>query len=97
MKIILNDVTEEAVDRLEDAFNTLVSVHTVIWDGRIKDLYQYEIEIIEDPEIATGKDYRLEHISVLFKEGSYLFEIMNASQMSTVEIMANEVMSILIK
>ena len=91
MRILLIDVSEEVVDRLEDAFNTLVSVHTEIWDGRIKDLYQYEIEIIEDPEIATGKDYRLEHISVLYKEGSYLLEIMNASQVSTVEIKKNEI------
>jgi hypothetical protein len=95
MKIILNDVTEEVVDKLEDALSDLVNAHTYIWDGTANDVYKYEIDITEEPE--TKNDYTLEHVSVLYKSGSYMIEIMNASQVSTIEIKANEVMSILIK
>lgn len=94
MKIILNDVFEDALDKLEDAFSDLVNAHTYIWDGTTNDVYKYEIEITEEPE--TKEDYNLEHVSVLYKNGSYMIEIMNARQVSTVEIKAKEVLSVVL-
>lgn len=96
MKITINEVTEDKLDELEDAFLDLVNAHTQIWDGSFNDSYKYEIEINEKPD-TTRKDYSLEHVNVLYKNGSYIIEIMNASQVSTVEIKANEIQSILIK
>ena len=95
MKMILNDVTDEVADKLEDALLSLVNVHTYIWEGTTSDVYKYEIDITEEPE--TENDYSLEHVDVIYKNGSYMIEIMNACQVSTVEIKANEVMSVLIK
>ena len=95
MIIELNEVIEDKLDELEDAFMDLVNVHTNIWDGSLKDSYKYEIEIDENP--TTAKKYDLEHVNVLYKNGSYMIEIMNAAQVSMVEIKPNEILSILIK
>ena len=95
MIIELNEVIEEKLDELEDAFIDLVNVHTNIWDGSYTGLYKYEIEIDENP--TTAKKYDLEHVNVLYKNGSYMIEIMNAAQVSTVEIKPNEIQSIIIK
>ena len=96
MKIELNEVIEDKLDELEDAFMDLVNVHTYIWDGSFKDSYKYEIEIDEKPG-TTVKNYDLEHVNVLYKNGVYMIEIMNAAQVSTVEIKPNEIKSILLK
>lgn len=89
MKIFLNDVTEEVVDRLEDAFITMVNVHTYIWEGTTDDVYKYEIDITEEPD--TEDDYDLESVAILYKKGYYMIEIVNASQYSTVDIHKNDV------
>ena len=96
MKIILNDASEKVVDKLKDAFITMVSIHTYIWDGTASDTYKYEIEVEEEPVIIGDRDYTLEEVSVLYKNGFYLFEIMNAKQLSTVDIKKNEVENIVI-
>ena len=94
MKIVLNDVTEDVVDRLEDALSDLVNAHTYIWEGTANDVYRFEIEVDEYP-IIDDRDYILEHVNILYN-GSYLLEIMNRRQISTVEIMYNEVGSVVI-
>lgn len=94
MKIILNDVTEKTVDRLEDALSDLVNAHTYIWEGTTNDVYKYEIEVNEDTEMWNDREYILEHVDVLYKSGYYFLEIMNARQVSTVEIKKTEVESI---
>lgn len=93
MKIFLNDVTEKTVDKFEDAFIHMVSVHSNIWEGTTSDTYRYEIEVEEEPVTGDGY-YALEDVAIIYKNGSYLFEIVNASQYSTVEIRKNEVESI---
>ena len=101
MKITLNDLTEEALDRAEDAFADLVNVHTTIWEGSAKDTYTYEIEIDDKVFMRdyplTGKDYSLVHATVLYKAPYYTIEIMNESQIGTVDIKATEIQSILLK
>ena len=94
MTIVLKDVTEEVVDRLEDAFINLVNVHTYTWGGITTGVYEYEICVNEDTTMLNGRNYELEHVSVLYKNGSYMIEIMNARQVSTVEIKAKEVLSV---
>lgn len=89
MKIVLNDVTEEVVDRLEDVLSDLVNAHTYIWQGTCKDVYKYEIDITEEPD--TEDDYDLESVSILYKKGYYMIEIVNANQYSTVDIHKNDV------
>ena len=95
MKIVLNDVTEEVVDRLEDALSDLVNAHTYIWEGTANDVYRFEIEVDEYP-IIDDRDYILEHVDILFKSGYYFLEIMNARQVSTVDFKYNEVGSVVI-
>ena len=95
MKIVLNDVTEEVVDRLEDALSDLVNAHTYIWEGTADDVYRFEIEVDEYP-IINDRDYMLEHVDILFKSGYYFLEIMNARQVSTVDFKYNEVGSVVI-
>lgn len=95
MKIFLNDVTEEVVDRLEDTLADLVNAHTYIWEGTSNDVYKYEIDITEEPE--TKKDYDLESVAILYKKGYYMIEIVNANQYSTVDIHKNEVESIVLE
>ena len=97
MKIVLNDVTEEVVDRLEDAFNTVVGVYTNIWEGTASDTYRYEIEVdAEDPKIVNNRDFTLEDVAIIYKNSYYMLEIVNASQYSTVDIKYNEVGSVVI-
>ena len=95
MKIVLNDVTEEVVDRLEDALSDLVNAHTYIWEGTANDVYRFEIEVDEYP-IIDDRDYILEHVDFLYKSGYYFLEIMNARQVSTVDFKYNEVGSVVI-
>lgn len=95
MKIVLNDVNNEIVDKLEKSFFELVNVHTYIWEGTAPDVYKYEIHV-EEAKIIDDRDYTLELISVLYKNDSYLIEIMNARQISAVEIKCNEVGSVVI-
>ena len=94
MKIVLNDVTEGVVDRLEDALSDLVNAHTYIWEGTANDVYKYEIDITEEPD--TEEDYDLENVAIIYKNGYYMFEIVNANQYSTVDIKNNEVGSVVI-
>lgn len=91
MKIVLNDLTEDVVDRLEDTLSDLVNAHTYIWEGTANDVYKYEIEIDEDTKMVDDREYTLEHIDILYKSGYYFLEIMNARQVSTVEIKKDEV------
>lgn len=95
MKIILNDVTEGVVDRVEEVLADLVNAHTYIWQGTGNDVYKYEIDITEEPD--TEADYDIEHISLLYKKDYYTLEIENTHQISTVDIKKNEVESIVIK
>ena len=95
MKIVLNDVTEGVVDRVEEVLVDLVNAHTYIWQGTCNDLYKYEIDITDEPE--TEEDYDLEHISLLYKMDYYTLEIMNTHQISTVDIKKNEVGSVVIE
>ena len=90
MKIVLNDVNNETVDKLEKSFFDLVNVHTYIWEGTASDVYNYEI-CVEESKIVDDRDYTLELVSVLYKNDSYLIEIMNARQISAVEIKKDEV------
>ena len=98
MKIILNDLAGELVDKLENALINMVNVHTYIWEGTTDDVYKYEISVDEDVKMVNDREYTLEHVDVLYMNGYYMIEIMNARQVTpNIEIKANEVESIVLK
>ena len=96
MNITINEITEEALDRCEDAFANIVNVHTTIWPGTAPDCFQYVIEVYEEVD-DTEKDYNLMSVVLYYRHNYYTLEIVNESQIGNVELHISEIQSILIK
>ena len=96
MNITINEITEEALDRCEDAFADFVNVHTTIWPGTAPDCFKYVIEVYEEVD-DTEKDYNLMCVELNYRHEYYTLEIANESQIGDVELHISEIQSILIK
>ena len=94
MKITFNDITEDKMDELEEIFINMLGVYTEIYNGTCEDVFKYVLDIQEDNFIIDDLDYDLEHVSVLFKNDSYMVEVMTNDTVATVEIGRDEVVSI---